>query len=131
MGIGNFIQRICQQTAVYWGDPSEDGKGGLTFGSMYPIEILCRWEKRTEVLSMLGGGRKSEELISKALVMVVQDVDEQGYLFLGTLDDLNSDEEDNPQIVKGAYRIQKFDKIPAVRHTEDTDSDDFIRKAYL
>ncbi len=126
MGIANFLTQVCQETAVYWGDPSNDGQGGLTFGSQYPREIKCRWEDRIEVISMQGGGRKSEEFVSKAMVMVLEDVDEQGYLFLGDLDDLNSSQEENPKDVDKAYRIQRFDKIPAVRHGTE-----FIRKAYL
>jgi len=120
----SFMKRICEQTAVYWGTPVKDGQGGFTYDA--PAEIDCRWEKRTEVVSSLGGGRKGTEFVSKALVWVMQDVDEQGYLYLGGLDDLSSTLEENPEEVDKAYRIERFDKIPAVRHGTE-----FIRKAYL
>jgi len=124
MGIENIIARNCIQTAVYWENPKPDGKGGNTYDD--PVEIDCRWEEKTEVLSRLGDDRKGEELVSEAQVIVTQDVDEKGYLFLGDLDDLDSDEEGTPEKIKGAYRILKFDKIPALRNP-----DEYMRKAYL
>lgn len=125
MGIGNFIERICVQTAVYWGAPIKDGYGTLTYDA--PVEIACRWEEKTEVVSKLGEGRKGEEFISTAQVFVTRDVDEQGYLYLGDLDDLSIIEEASPETVDGAYRIQKFGKIPAIRAS----TVEFVRKAYL
>ena len=127
MGIENFMERVCVQTAVYWAAPVADGYGGLTHND--PIEISCRWQENTEVISMLGGGRKGEELISNAQVFVTQDLVEEGYLFLGDLDDLadlSSSADDDPEGIDGAYKIIKFEKTPAVRGT-----DQFLRKAYL
>jgi len=121
MGIENIIQRICVQTAIYWGAPKGDGYGGKDFDSIYPIEINCRWEEKTKVISNAQG----EELISNAQVRVIQDVDEQGYLCLGTLDDLDS-EEVSPETVDKAYTIKKFEKIPSLGSTNE-----FVRKAYL
>ena len=124
MGIANFITRLCKQTAVYWGTPQDDGYG--TFTTTDPVEIKCRWEDKSEVITMAGEDRKSREIVSKAQVWVLQDVDEQGYLFLGDLDDLSSTLEENPESVDGAYKIQLFEKTP-----EHRGSDKFIRKAYL
>ena len=127
MGIAAFMSRLCTQTAVYWGSPQDDGRGGFTFTD--PIEIKCRWEDSNEVISMAGQDRKSRELVSKAQVWVVQDVDEEGYLYLGTLDStdaLSSAEEANPANADEAYKILKFEKTPEHRR-----SNKFIRKAYL
>lgn len=127
MGIESFMARTCRQTAVYWAAPEDDGYGGLIFESPYPIEIDCRWEEKTEVIARFGEGRKGEEFISSAQVFVTEDViEEQGYLYLGDLDDLDSIEEANPETIDGAYRIQKFEKIPAIRSATE-----FVRKAYL
>ena len=125
MGIESFIAQACDQTAVYWGAPVDDGYGGKTFGSMYPVEIDCRWEDRVEKLSLVGA-RMGEEIISSAVVFVTEDLDEMGYLFLGDLDDLSSEEEEDPKDVDGAYEIKRFDKTPVLRRTTK-----FIRKAYL
>jgi len=120
MGIESFIARLCSQTAVYWGTPVEDGYGGKTFAD--PVEIDCRWEDALEVVSSADGN----EIIVKSAIYVTQDVDEEGYLYLGTLDDLDSGEEADPATVDGAYIIKRFDKVPALRRTNE-----FIRKAYL
>ena len=125
MGIENFIARVATQTAVYWGTPVEDGHGSRTFAD--PVEISCRWEDRVEKISRVGtGGRLGEELNSTARVFVTQDVDEQGWLYLGDLDDLDSDEEADPETADGAYEIQRFDKSPVLGATNK-----FIRTAYL
>lgn len=124
--IENVINRMCTQTAVYWGAPADDGYGGKTFGSMYPIEIDCRWEDKVQLISMLGEARKSVEVTSKAQVFVTQDLDEGGWLYLGTLDDLDSDAEEDPMKADGAYEIKRFDKSAALRSTSE-----FVRKAYL
>lgn len=124
MGIENIMQRICVQTAVYWGAPEDDGYGGKDFDSV-PIEIACRWERRTKVIS----DAKGEEFVSNTQVIVTQDLEEQGYLFLGDLDDLadlSSSAEDDPETIDGAYSIKKFEKIPSLASTNE-----FVRKAYL
>jgi len=126
MSVSNVIDRMCKQTAVYWGAPVNDGYGGKTFGSMYPIEIDCRWEDKVQLVSMIGDDRKTVEVVSNAQVFVTQDLDEGGWLFLGTLDDLDSDEEEDPMKADGAYEIKRFDKSPQLHSTSD-----FIRKAYL
>ncbi len=123
MGIESFISRLCTQTAVYWGSPVEDGYGGKTFAD--PVEISCRWEDTIELVSRVGS-RLGEEVVSQARVYITQDVDEQGYLYLGTLDDLDSDEEADPTTIEKAYSIVRFDKVPAMRSTNE-----FLRKAYL
>jgi len=127
MGIADFVSRLCEQDAVYWGNPQDNGYGGFTYDD--PVEIKCRWEDSNEVIAMAGQDRKSRELVSKAQVWVVQDVDEEGYLYLGTLDStdaLSSAEEANPANADEAYKILKFEKTPEHRR-----SNKFIRKAYL
>lgn len=122
MGIESFIARMCKQTAVYWGAPVDDGYGGVIFGSMYPVEIDCRWEDTTEIISDSQG----KEIVCRAVVYVTEDIEEGSYLYLGTLDDLDSDEEDNPKIADRAYMVKRFDKVPALGSTNE-----FLRKVYL
>lgn len=121
MGVEQTIARACTQTAVYWGEPTPDGYGGRTFGSAYPEEISCRWEARTEVIT----DGQGNEIISRARVYVTEDVEEEGWLFLGELDDLDSDAEEDPMKVDSVHKIKRFDKIPSMR------GDDFVRIAYL
>ena len=118
MGISKFIEKVCVQTAVYWGSPVEDGQGGMTFAD--PVEIACRWDISTTVISDSQG----REVVSRAIILLTQDVDEEGYLYLGELDDLDSDPD--PREVQGAYSIKQFSKVSMIKSTTE-----FVRTAYL
>ena len=120
MGIEKFLLSISVQTAVYWANPTKDGFGGHSFDD--PVEIAVRWQS-TQKLVM---GDQGVETLSVAEVIVNQDVVPGEYLFLGELTDLDSDEEDDPKAVTGAYRIIAFEKIPMIKKT-----DEFVRTAYL
>lgn len=109
------------QTAVYWGSPTSDGTGGRTFGSAYPVEVDVRWEQ-VQKLFIDGSG---QEVRSRAVVYVGQDLDLGGYLYLGTLDDLSSAEQADPLAISGAYEIRSFEKVP------DINAGRFVRKAWL
>jgi hypothetical protein len=129
MGLNDFMQRAYKQSAVYWGNSRNNGSGGYIFDD--PIELSpdnnngVRWENRIEL-----GGRvfdKLGDILScNAIVFLNQDVQEQGYLMLGTLDDLDSDSTINPKLIEGAYEIKRFDKTPAIGSATD-----FYRRAYL
>jgi hypothetical protein len=129
--IENVVKKFCVQTAVYWGSPVDDGYGGKTFDD--PIELLpplngVRWEETTQVIT----NNQGREIVSKAKILLCQDVDEEGYLFLGTLDDLSDSSGDSsgayydPLRIEGAYEIKRFDKTPMVKKT-----DQFVRTVYL
>ena len=124
----DYLTRICVQTAVYWGNPQEDGYGGKTYDA--PVEISCRWEEGGEVMRDVNRIQNQfspgEEFIPQATVYVLQDLDTYGRLYLGTLDDLDSADQENPEDVEEAYEIKKFLKIPAFRSTTI-----FLRKALL
>ena len=120
MGIQSVINRLCKQTAVYWGNPTNDGQGGHLFD--LPFEIFCRWEDINEVVV----GATGDKFTAKSVVYVTQDVKEEGMLYLGTLDDLDSTEMINPMSIESAFIIKRFDKIPALNSTTE-----FTRKAYL
>lgn len=125
MSITSFLTRTCKQVAVYWGSPVNDGYGGKTFAD--PVEIFCRWEDKNEIFEAPNG----DEAVSKSVVYVLQDLDQEGYLYLGTLDDLlesggESTGELVPSEIEGAQIIKRFDKTPALGSTTE-----FLRKVYL
>ena len=72
MGITKFIESVCKQTAVYWGDPVEDGRGGKTFED--PVEIKCRW---TDYMTLVKDD-KGQEYKTQAKLLVVEDLDYGG-----------------------------------------------------
>lgn len=132
-GIEKEIEKFCVQTAVYWGNPQSDGYGGYSYDS--PVELSpddnngVRWEEKSELdIGWVSTGHPGNVKLSKSQVMVLQDLDENGYLWLGTLDDLESQYTDtsDPMKITGAYPILRFDKIPMVFKT-----DEFVRTAYL
>lgn len=114
----------CNQTAVYWPPESTESAGDAfnNYGQpqvSLPSEVSVRWtDKNEEFISLQG-----TSLISRAVVLVDQDVEVGGILMLGEMVDLNSslDIKDNDN----AWEIKRVDKIP------DIDAEDFLVKAYL
>lgn len=117
-----FVESVCVQTAVYWPRPIPDGYGGYSFGSAYPEEISVRWDNVQKYIFSSNGA----QIVSIAEILVTQDIEEGGYLYLGTLSDLDSGQEDNPKEVDGAYEIRKVEKTPLFKSTNE-----FVRTAYL
>jgi len=123
MSIQSVIKRFAKQTAVYWGNPVEDGYGGYTYDD--PVEIKCRWSERLTVLST----DRAETLISTAQVLTNSELEERGVLYLGTLNDLldldipfydSSDAYPRPKDIDvGAYRIVARKKVYMPRSTSD------------
>ncbi len=126
-GIEKIAAKFCVETAVYWGSPVNDGYGGFTFAT--PVEIPCRWENKNEIdIGWFSTGNPANLLVCKASVLVTQDLDLNGYMYLGTLSQLQALGADitNPISIKNAYTIHRFDKIPMVFK-----NDEFVRTAWL
>ena len=124
MGIIQVLEKAYVQTAVYWATPISDGYGGNTFST--PVEISCRWEYKQEVVTERKGiASHGEEITSFAQVYVLQDISKGGYLYLGELNDLDSNP-DTPKEIANAFKIIKFEKTPVYRSTSN-----FLRKVYL
>jgi hypothetical protein len=125
MSINSTITRSCVDTAVYWSAPVPDGYGGMTFAE--PCEILCRWEAMDQIIS----DDKGNQLSSRAVVYTLQDIDEEGMLYKGTLDDLYVGDSSagavaHPSTIQGAYVVKRFQKTPSLGSTTE-----FLRKAFL
>jgi hypothetical protein len=126
MSLLSLLKRNLVQTCVYWGAPKNDGEGGFIFDA--PVEIQCRWEDKEQVVMQDNG----EKILSRSTVYLLQEVDENGMLFLGTLDDIGDSEGDSsgvyydPQELEGAYLIKRFEKTPSLRSTTE-----FLYKAFL
>lgn len=114
-----FPDRNLNQTAVYWASPATTGYGGLTWDT--PIEVPCRWIAKVQLVVAQNG----EQFVSQAAVQVNQDVDIQGILFLGVLNDLTAAQKADPRLATTAYTIKAFGKVPTIK------ADGFFKKAYL
>jgi hypothetical protein len=130
MGIQSFIVSKLNQTAVYWGNPQKDGYGGFTYDD--PVEIDCRWEDMTQVVRSLNG----EEFISRGEVFVNTVLEENGLLYLGTIDDLLDSEGESSgevdidnlsdDLQQHIFLIRRPERIPALNST-----DNYFNKVYL
>jgi hypothetical protein len=120
MSIIDSVTSNCKQIAVYWGTPTNDGFGTHTYAD--PIEIYCRWEDVS--IKMLD--EEGIEFVSRAVVYVLQDVELNGLLYLGGLDDLDSDQEDDPMTITDIQIIKGFYKTPVLKSTTK-----FLRKAII
>jgi hypothetical protein len=119
--IVDYIEDICAQTAVYWGNPQNNGAGVMTYDD--PYEIDCFWIDKQVTLVDEDG----KEWITEATVFVLEDLDEQGVLYLGELEDLSSDEKSNPKAnLQKAREIKHLIKTPSL-YDENT----YVRKVIL
>jgi hypothetical protein len=125
MGIETFIQNALKQKAVYWGNPVNDGTNNFTFDT--PVEIDCRWQDK----AVLFVGANGEQDVSRSIIYTIDDLVLNGYLYLGTLDELydvaeSSAYELNPKEIDNAFIIKNIDKSPSMNII-----DNYTRKVYL
>lgn len=120
MGLQEFISSVCVQTAVYWAPGTKDGFGNYVWST--GVEIACRWDDTTENII----NKKGQTIVSNARILITQDIDVEGYMYLGTLDDLSASQKINPKLVPTAFPIQRYEKSPEFKST-----DRFIRTVYL
>jgi len=110
----SIITRMRKQKAVYWATPVPDGHAGFTWTA--PVEISCRWDDEQKIFVDPSG----EEKLSTAIIYPDRVLTLEGYLWEGTLVDL---EEDNavttdPRNIDGARQIKQLAKTPNLRNTE-------------
>lgn len=107
MGVISFVESVCVQTAVYWAPAGNNGFG-KTFAA--PVEISCRWDDVSEQVI----DQQGQETMSKAKLLLTGDVIEGGFMYLGTLDDLDSSPQD-PREFPSAYPIIQVLRTPLFR----------------
>ena len=121
-----ILRTMLRQTAVYWGLPQSDGRGGRT--TIIPVQIKCRWTDVVEAKETPTG----DQHMSKAVVVVESldggvkegaDVEAGGFLKLITLAELGTalDLSQN----EDALEIMFFKKTPTLK------ADEFVRTAML
>jgi hypothetical protein len=114
-----FVESVCVQDCVYWSNPVPDGMGGYTYT---PIDIKVRWDGKTKRVMDATGN----EVVSNAEILVTQDVEVGGYLYLGTVAGLTAQEQANPKLLDEAYPIIRKDVTPLFQS-----STEFVRTVYL
>ena len=110
---------MLNQTAVLWAAPAKDGFGEPTFSA--PSEIDVRWEQRSVEFIDMAGVRQ----VSRAVVYSNSSVPLDGYLFEGTLGDLDSASEEDPREQYNAYIVRD------VQRSVSLDGDTYLYKVLL
>lgn len=118
MNFSRVIESMYVQDVVYWGNPQNNGFG--TFSYDPPIALKCYWQEKEQILS----NENEKAVISRAIVHLPQDVVLDGLLWLGKLDDLTTEEQNDPKSISGVVIIKRFEKTPLIRSTTV-----FLRKA--
>ncbi len=114
-----ILDKALKQNAIYWArDPDHpvDDFGQPRYDD--PVGLRCRWEDTTEEFIDAQGEKK----VSRARVLVREDVVPGGLLLLGDVDDLASDAD---PVELAALEIQSFQKNPTA------DGKDFLRTVML
>jgi hypothetical protein len=116
--VTTILDAMLSQTAVHWAVAGADGYGGRTFAD--PVEIAVRWQDEQKLFTNAAG----REVVSAAVVYMIETLATGAYLMLGTLDDLASDDE-GPLTHATAYEIGSMSSSPSM------DATITLRKAYL
>lgn len=119
MGILQFISKVCVQDAVYWAPGADNGFGEKSWTS---TQIKVRWDGVSESIT----NKYGKEVISSAKVMVQQELNVEGFLYLGTLVSLSTAQKANPLLVNAAYPIQKLQTTPLFKSATK-----FVYEIYL
>lgn len=98
----NFARNL-NQVCTYWAQTGTDMFNKPVFAA--PQALACRWEEVSEKFINKNG----EESVSKSRIFFAQNVDLEGYLFLGVNASADATE------VDGAYEVQQVKKTPDLR----------------
>jgi hypothetical protein len=123
MGAPPFAKRFMKQTLVHWANPVSDGYNGWSFDD--PVEIKGRCEYAQDMVITDEG----DEVLSKAHVYLDTAIQEGEYLYLGSLDDLDSDPD--PMEIAGAMRIIAYSVVPSLYSPNTTLTKAFLNKPYF
>lgn len=119
-GVEKLLTKRLTQTAVYWANPVNNGFGSNTYDD--PIEIKCRWEDKDQILSE----DAQEKEITRAIVFVDRKVKVNELLWLGTLNDLDSEQEVDPSTITNIGIVKRCEDTPRLGS-----NDVFLHKAFL
>jgi len=114
-----MLSEALNQTAVFWGSPTKDGNGKLSFSD--PIEIDVRWEDKMELFLNLEGKQE----LSQAIIYSETDMEIDSYLYLGELTDLSTGEKAEPITLESSHPVKQFKK------TVDIGGTIYVRKTWL
>lgn len=101
--------RKLNQSAIYWAKSTQDGYGDYSYSA--PVQILCKWEDKTEIVK----NSKGEEVVSNSIVYVDREINFEDFLELGTLEVSTPA---SPEDSQNAYPVIRKDSITSINNTE-------------
>lgn len=115
------ISWALNQTAIWWKRLDPDGSGGFDWED--PVEIPCRWELRQERIIEPSG----EESVSRAKILLEEDVSVGDMLYLGDFDSIDdfTSASASPANITRAYSVRAVEAIP------DIAAESFTRTVWL
>ena len=102
-----WVDRLLTETSVYWDPPIRDGLGGYTWG--YPQEIKTRWQNTPRLVYDPNGA----EIQTSAEVWVTKDIISGGYIWRGTINDIQTVFEPDPDFALDNPPIEKIRNMAA------------------
>lgn len=126
MGISSFINSKCKQTAIYWGSPINNGRGKYTFSVIEDVKV--RWEDEVENFvkdsrSRMQIGKDGKEFRPNSIVYTsfvpTGGWNLDGYMFLGSLNEFDSDFDFDPYSLQGAYEIKLIKSISSLNNVSE------------
>ena len=113
------IKRFLRQKAVYWEADEVDGFGGISYKDAREIDV--RWSTKFQTIFANDG----KEIQSNAEIWVDEQLEEEGYIWLGKLNELSAGELADPKSISTAREIRRFVTIPSINGDSD------IKKVFL
>ena len=120
MSITKFVRKVCVQDAVYWAPGDVTGYGEREFEE--PRLIKCRWVDTTKMIT----DKTGQIVVCNAEILVVEDLEVGGFIYLGDFTHLTNENRINPKSVLEAYEIKRVDKVPLFKSKSE-----FVRKVYI
>lgn len=100
-----------KQKAVFWSDSGiSDGFGSPIYET--PIEINVRWKKINELFIDEYGKEKT----SNAIVYPDREINTNDYLYLGELDDLTTEQKEDPKLLDNVFSVKKIENTVDVNN---------------
>lgn len=131
----SWLSRLLDEETVYWPPPKNNGKGGFIWE--FPIQVLTRWQysrRRTtgpEARYLVSGTK----LIMNTSVWSEYDFQPGGYLWKGTLKELQTIFDPDPVYALEGYEVNVYNLASQIMSVEKIRAVSSriiaLRKAYL
>lgn len=107
----NF-EKYFRQTICAWQNPTRDKFGNITSFESSPTEYLVRWSDKVDFFR----GKESGEMEqSSTTILMAEELKIGDYVWLGELDDLDSEQYNDPLTIDGACPVRAVKKTPTMR----------------